>query len=873
MDYKFSQMSKVSFFVLSIFLVSLLISSFQPLYGESDSDIEYSSIRMLSKNPIPGRNVSMDIHFDNMVEKDGGKFIPLVCEMDAKHGYSYVVVFLDISDKKDKGTTSKISTSQEISLAKGFNRSFFLLPVQELKDGIYQGTVQVKYTKEEKPVITVFEMEKISSRGLEEHLNSLAKEINDISSSMEGSRAKGIIEAILVRKLLEQAQNELLLKEWDNLSDTLNVLEEQVSALKVSFLRRFGSSESNSILQTQASVKITSEGILSEGKPVNLVGIYIDEPTMDKVKTLIDYSVPLVVFPITLERLMPSETIDEPIPQDIAEMMDTLFQNEVYVLIQLVQEQIPTWLYDKHPEINKEGFINLSQIAVVDLIEKGYEKIINRYGGNSYYLGVSLLTNPKFKFDGDVIRQSFIEWVKTNYPDRQTLNQIWHAHLASYDEITIWDELAPDWSYQNRRAYQYDWQNFHRDMIANALKVVFEKVRSSYDNQNPISVTFPSSVFELNETKFTPNREDIVPFLDFVSLDAVLNSENDIYAQGYPDPVVDVVWMRSIADKKPIVVTRADLQYKEGMTSLERYNHTQCFLWEMVLSGAQIVALNITGDLRDNVPVWKAISDANNLFSQMNSQLRQFQYSNAMVRILFSDSSKILDGGAPHLKSAKLAYEGSSFAGYDVIFATEREIENGALEATEVLIMPQTLSLEDDVFNKITDFIREANYVIRVGTQIPYDPKGISRRDVVQPTSNTVLVRGMNLPTEYLHGMDAILSNKVLPPIPRPVNKVGYPLEGVKSRFISSPDGGGYLYLLNLRKEPVLCRLTGYLQNGFDLVHSQDVEFPKLLQSLELYFIKLVPPNYEKVVQVNHLEDEQIERKSNNKKESQIDGT
>jgi len=816
---------------------------------------------MLSKNPIPGRNVSMDIHFDNMVEKDGGKFIPLVCEMDAKHGYSYVVVSLDISNKKDKGTISKISTSQEISLAKGFNRSLFLLPVQELKDSIYQGIIQVKYTKEEKPVITNFEMEKISSRGLEEHLNSLTKEINDISGSMESSRAKGIIEATLVKKLLEQAQNEFLLKEWDNLSNTLNILEEQISALKVSFLRKFGSSEGNSIFQTPKSLSITSGGIVSEGKPVNLVGIYIDEPTMDKVKTVIDYLVPMVVFPITLDKLMPSEAMDETIPQDIADMINALFQDGVYVLIQLNQEKIPTWLYDKYPEIDKEGFINLSQIAVLDLIGKGYEKIINCYGSNSYYLGTSLFINPKFKFDGDVIRQSFIEWVKTNYPDRQTLNQIWHAHLASYDEITIWDELAPDWSYQNRRAYQYDWQNFHRDMITNALKVVFEKVRSSNDNRNPISVTFPSTVFELNETKFTPNRETIVPLLDFVSLNAVFDSENDIYVQGYPDPVVDVVWMCSIAEGKPIAITRADLQYKEGMTSLERYNHTQCFLWEMALSGAQIVALNITGDLRDNVPVLKAISDTNNLFSQINSELRQFQSSTPMVRILFSDSSKILDGGAPHLKSAKLAYEGSSFAGYDVSFATEMEIEEGALRETKVLIMPQTLSLEDDVFNKITDFIREANYVIRVGTQIPYDPKGISRRDVVQPTSNTVLVRGMNLPTEYLHGMDAVLSNKALTPIPRPVNKVGYPLEGVKSRFISSSDGGGYLYLLNLRKEPVLCRLTGYLQNGFDLVHTEDVEFPKLLQPLELSFIKLVPPNYEKVVQVNQLEDKKDKKK------------
>ncbi len=824
------------FLILLIFLFSWFIFCY-PLWGNESS--EYSAFRFLEKSVVPGKNVSFDISFGNLIEKEGEPFIPLLCEMDAKHDYSYVEVSLEITDEKNDVVKSPINSNQTVSLAKGYNRSLFLLPLQKLKDGTYKGTVQAKYTAEEKPAIVNFKMEKISSKGLEEQLNFLSNEVESATPLIEREQVK----INLLRNLLAQAREEFAMKHWEDLSDTLNTLQEQLSQIK-SVPVEVGKKGEEYCL---SDLKITTDGVFSGDKPINLVGVYVCEPILDKVKVITDYSIPLVVLPISLDKLYPAETVEGPLEGEIAEVLDYLFQNKIYIIIQFVQGQVPVWLYEKHPEVSKEGFVDLSQRPVWDLIERGYQKIISYCESNPLLLGVNILVDPKFKFDGEWVRNAFVEWVKVNYPDRQTLNQIWHAHLAKYDEITIWDDVAPKWSYQNRRAYQYDWQNFHREMISNLLKDTIGRIRKISEN-TPISITFPSKVFELDETKFTPDRERTIPDIDYISLNVTFNTEDTVYVQGYPDPVADVVWMRSISKGKPIVISCADLNYREGLTGIEKYKHTRSFLWEMILAGAQIVAVNVSGDLRENIEIWKAIADTNALFSEISPQLRAFQTSKPVVRILFSDSSKILDGGVPHLKSARLAYEGSSFAGYDVCFATEKEIEAGILQDTKVLIMPQTLSIENDVFNMITDFIRGDNYIIRVGTQIPYDPKGVSRRDVVQPTSNTVLVRGMNLPTEYLHGMDAVISKKALTPLPRPVNKVGYPLEGVKSRFIPTDDGGGYLYLLNLRKENVLCRLTGYLQKGTDLIGNKEIEFPVELQPLDLMFIKLVPPEYEKIV-------------------------
>jgi hypothetical protein len=96
----------------------------------------------------------------------------------------------------------------------------------------------------------------------------------------------------------------------------------------------------------------------------------------------------------------------------------------------------------------------------------------------------------------------------------------------------------------------------------------------------------------------------------------------------------------------------------------------------------------------------------------------------------------------------------------------------------------------------------------------------------------------MNLPTEYLHAMDAAMVLGSLPRIPRPINASGYPLEGVKTRFVEV-DGEPYLYMVNLRKTSLNCHLAGGLQTGRDLIRGRDVVFPRVLEPLDPMLIHL----------------------------------
>jgi hypothetical protein len=215
-----------------------------------------------------------------------------------------------------------------------------------------------------------------------------------------------------------------------------------------------------------------------------------------------------------------------------------------------------------------------------------------------------------------------------------------------------------------------------------------------------------------------------------------------------------------------------------------------------------------------------------------------FQRAPTDVGILFSASSKILDDGTPHLATAKRAFEGTSFGGYHTRFLTESQVAAGAFDNIKMLAIPLTPSLTDAAFQRVAGYVEQGGPVARPGDPIPYNERGLSRGDVVRPTGRTVLVRDAGLATEYLHAMDAANDWGALPSIPRPINAFGYPLEGVRTRYLVH-EGGHYLYLVNLRREPVQVFLAGNMQNGRDLIGGRDVEFPREVPALQTMLIKL----------------------------------
>ena len=61
-------------------------------------------------------------------------------------------------------------------------------------------------------------------------------------------------------------------------------------------------------------------------------------------------------------------------------------------------------------------------------------------------------------------------------------------------------------------------------------------------------------------------------------------------------------------------------------------------------------------------------------------------------------------------------------------------------------------------------------------------------------------------------------------------------------------EGSAYLYIINLRKDPVYVTLATQVSRGRDLIQGQDVEFPATLEPLVPRLLKLEPVNLEMTV-------------------------
>ena len=101
-----------------------------------------------------------------------------------------------------------------------------------------------------------------------------------------------------------------------------------------------------------------------------------------------------------------------------------------------------------------------------------------------------------------------------------------------------------------------------------------------------------------------------------------------------------------------------------------------------------------------------------------------------------------------------------------------------------------------------------------------------------------VLVPATNEALPGLDAMDGVQEFSSLPERPRPINAYGYPLEGIKTRFVEI-DGAPYLYVVNLRKAPINCFLSGGMQVGRDLLRGHEVAFPTYLEPLHPMLVKL----------------------------------
>ncbi len=734
------------------------------------------------------------------------------------------------------------------NLKNGENKCSFDWNPASCASGDYKAVLSVYYISKKDPVTCTTPLERMSSNALEGDATALdgqlaetAKRVDALAQSPENypyMRAR----LSLAGDALIAAYANIAAAKWVEADHGLDYVRQAIKTLDAGLVFAKSAPElAPTPPKTTGRVVPQGAGLAADGAPVALVGGVLDlakEDAPGRLARMASLGMNFAVLPLDDFPAVAAAPFDEAVIRAALDpVLNVAAEKGMAVVLQLSQDALGHAIQEKSPDVLAPGFVTLSHPAVRAALESHVKAVGTAIAGRETVMGISLAETPAFKFDGDSVREQFVNRVRAQYPDRQDLNRVWHAHLADYDEITIWGDNAPH-AYQNQRSYQFDWQSFHTQLVDEELS----GLRAAAGAACPglaIMVTMPGTAFEKGETKYAPDRELTARLMDINGCAVSAGStDKRPYAIDYPRAAIDYVLQSSYSPQKPVLNLNAGINPGDNADPQRCYGVVRAVLWEALISGASGLAVSADSPVYTRPEAMEALVVTALDARRLAGIIRAFAQAPADVEVLFSESSKIMDNGEPHLQSVRYAYEGSSFSGYNVRFATERDIANGALDNAKALVMPETPATTDAAFKKMDEFVAKGGAVTRVGTPIPYNERGKSRTDVIRTTGNTVFVKGMNLPTEYLHAMDTSIVRTALPSIPRPVNSSGYPLEGVHTRNVVI-DGVAYLYVVNLRPVPVPCQLVGGTSSGRDLIQGRDIAFPRVLTPLEPMLIRL----------------------------------
>ena len=580
------------------------------------------------------------------------------------------------------------------------------------------------------------------------------------------------------------------------------------------------------------------EGVFySAGRPVFLMGLnYGAVPNVSELDRIKALGLNLAAFSIT-----PADSLasDQGI-KDLAGY-DGVFSKAssdgVNLLVSLDPLAMPHWMLEKYPALRDNGLgeTDIFQPKSREQTKRHFQAVARYVADKPALLALSLMDNARFKFTGTETRTAFQTWIKGRYPDLQGLCRAWRTNFDSFAEADIaWTDKQT--RYLDAPAYRYDWQTFQQAQGVSYSMILSEVIKENAPHATRMLA--PSgSAFEPGESAFGVDREALASAFDLNGCCVPLSFFDAHYAVHYPAQSAVYTLLRSFAPDKPVVNLQDAVSNEAAAVFPCLVAPMRASMWEAVLSGLN--ASTLYGNVGELDPqLLEGYATACFELNRLAPLVAAFQQAPAEIGILWSMPSKILNEGTANLASVKSAYEGSSFLGYKVRFVSEQQIQHGALKSISVLIIPETPALADATFPVLRDYVQSGANVVTTPAQIAYDERGQSRRDVINSDRRTFLVRGENLPTEYLHALDAVASQGGLPEISRIVNASGYPIEGVKSRCITI-DGVQYLYVLNLRKTSVSAQLHGPVQHGRDLIRGRDITFPMALESLDPMLIRL----------------------------------
>ncbi len=719
-----------------------------------------------------------------------------------------------------------------------------------LPDGDYVARLTVDRSEDMELASRTYRIRRITGSHIESLLQDLETDLRELESHVaavaESVAPYAGYRLAIVHDYLPVAASAYADGSWRRALDDTRFLQSLLDTIRVDLSLRTAKDEPLlAPIPVVRNTEIRDGMFTSEGRPVFLFGATADYYELaPAIPILRRYGLNIVetrVGPVdTLEQRSGAGTV----PQEVMNLLHSAEDAGMGVTISLAPDAMAPWVYDAWPALAEGGAgtfpYDVTHPRLESILERHAKTLVPALSDEASLVSLALADRPEMQFLGEPIRQGLITFARNQYGDREIMNRVWGTFYLDFDEVVL------NWNL-DRPAYRHD-LSLYQYQLGTAFLEGLSDLARRYAPAVAIQVNQSDRAFEAGESAFGLNRESVAEFTDVSGCTAMESLEHPYLALGYPSQSLNYTLLRSLDQDAPVFNSWDSFIPGETAPANVLGVAAYALAWEGAMAGlnASTAPLGkpdgssqtLLGRPQRLEGYARACLDLNRLAPLVTA----FQSAAPEVGILWSLSSKIFEDGTPYLESVKHAYEGCHTFGFKVGFVTEKDIVSGALGDVKILVLPEAPSVSDEAFTLIDAYIAGGGITIRQGKPISYNPRGLARQETLSTSARTILIRGVDWPTEYLHALDAACDLDSAPSVPRAINASRYPLEGVKTRFVEH-NGEAYLYAINLRKEPVSVYLAGPFTRGVDLIGGNEVHFPTVMAPAEPVLLRLDPPN------------------------------
>ncbi|MCC6696349.1 MAG: hypothetical protein IT365_12025 [Candidatus Hydrogenedentes bacterium] len=766
-------------------------------------------------------------------------------ELESKESYDHVTAELTIYSASGEALHEG---SVEIQVNEGANPFSLSWTPEGLGEGDYRGELTVRRHGGDSLAAESFRIRLISR----EQLNTLLGDVGGDLDAMGGHLAKvmagktippySAMRLAVVKEYLPMARQAADAGDWRRAESDLRFLAGLLVAVR-SELSFAGDPErlTDAAVPAVDSPRVEKGGFVSGGRPVFLFGAADDAGALaGELSALRRYGLNLAVTKQSPAQTLATREAAPAISGELVRLLDEAETQDMGVTVRLAPESLAPWAVERYPAFaaRQTGSFpyDVRHPQAERLLDEHFRCVLGALQGRKSVVSVALADRPELQFAGEDVRQGLIAFAKAAYGDHESVNRAWETLYLDLEEIQVrWDFM--------RLAYRHDLEVYQQGLGTAFLEKLADTARAAAP-EIPLQIDYSDRVFDTGESALGIDREVLSALTDVSGCVAAQDTSHPYLALGYPIQSLYYTLLRSFSPGAPVFNAEDGFTVDPRCTveSLRRAAHT--LVWEGAMSGlaASAVPMGTRDGNRSTLlgtpERLEGFAAACLDLNRLAPVVRAFQESPAGISILWSMSAKIYSNGEPYLESVRRAYEGCHTFGYPVNFVTEASCARGALDAVKILVIPDTPSLADEAYQAIDEYIGGGGVVVRMGKPISYTPRGTSRQGALATSTRAVLIRGTDLPTDYLHALDAACTLEGVEQVPHAVNGSGYPLEGVKTRFAVVADVP-YLYIVNLRKTAELVHVTGPYQEGRDLIEERSIRFPALLEPLDPMLVRL----------------------------------